>query len=127
MSFSTTRAHLARAALEATANQTRDLKDAFAADGAPWAMLRIDGGMSANDWLAQDLADLLGVTVERPEMVETTALGAAMLAAFGSGWFADLGAAAEAMRGPVRRFEPQIANAVRDERLASWREALAKV
>jgi glycerol kinase len=127
MSFSTTRAHLARAALEATANQTRDLMDAFAADGAPWAALRIDGGMSANDWLAQDLADLLGVTVERPEMVETTALGAAMLAAVGSGWFADLGSAAEEMRGPVRRFEPQLDAEVRDVRLAAWREALAKV
>ncbi|MCA1661035.1 MAG: glycerol kinase GlpK [Novosphingobium sp.] len=89
MSFATTRAHLARAALEATANSTRDLMEAFAADGAPWQALRIDGGMSANDWLAQDLADVLEVPVERPAMVETTALGAAMLAALASGWFCD--------------------------------------
>jgi len=127
MSFATTRAHLARAALEATANQTRDLMEAFAADGAPWAALRIDGGMSANDWLAQDLADVLGIAVERPEMVETTALGAAMLAAVASGWFGSLDEAAKAMRGPVRRFEPAMANDVREARLATWREALAKV
>jgi glycerol kinase len=127
MSFSTTRAHLARAALEATANQTRDLMDAFAADGAPWAELRIDGGMSANDWLAQDLADILGIAVERPEMVETTALGAAMLAAVGSGWFAGLNEAAAAMRGPVIGFRPGMDAAVRDARLKVWREAVAKV
>ena len=127
MSFSTTRAHLARAALEATANQTRDLMDAFAADGAPWAALRIDGGMSANDWLAQDLANILGITVERPEMVETTALGAAMLAAVGSGWFGGLDEAAKAMRGPVVGFTPRMDGAVRDARLKVWREAVAKV
>ena len=127
MSFATTRAHLARAALEATANQTRDLMDAFAADGAPWASLKIDGGMSANDWLAQDLANILGIAVERPEMVETTALGAAMLAALGSGWFAGLDEAAAAMRGPVVGFVSAMDEAVRDARLAVWREAVAKV
>ena len=127
MSFATTRAHLARAALEATANQTRDLMEAFAADGAPWASLRIDGGMSANDWLAQDLADMLEVPVERPAMVETTALGAAMLAAVASGWFADLDEAARAMRGEVRRFVPSLADEVRAARLEAWRAALANV
>ena len=127
MSFATTRAHLARAALEATANQTRDLMDAFAADGAPWAALRIDGGMSANDWLAQDLANILDIAVERPEMVETTALGAAMLAAVGSGWFGRLDEAAAAMRGPVVGFAPAMDATVRDARLAVWREAVAKV
>ena len=127
MSFATTRAHLARAALEATANSTRDLMDAFAADGAPWAALRIDGGMSANDWLAQDLANILDIAVERPEMVETTALGAAMLAAVGSGWFGGLDAAAAAMRGPVVGFAPAMEATVRDARLAVWREAVAKV
>ena len=127
MSFATTRAHLARAALEATANQTRDLMDAFAADGAPCASLRIDGGMSANDWLAQDLADILDIAVERPEMVETTALGAAMLAALGSRWFGGLDEAAAAMRGPVVGFEPAMDPGVRDTRLKVWREAVAKV
>ena len=127
MSFATTRAHLARAALEATANQTRDLMDAFAADGAPWASLRIDGGMSANDWLAQDLANILNIAVERPEMVETTALGAAMLAALGSGWFGGLDEAAAAMRGPVVGFVPGMDAQVRNTRLAVWRDAVAKV
>ena len=127
MSFATTRAHLARAALEATANQTRDLMDAFAADGAPWAALRIDGGMSANDWLAQDLANILDIAVERPQMVETTALGAAMLAALGSDWFGGLDEAAAAMRGPVVGFAPAMDAAVRDARLVVWREAVAKV
>ena len=67
--------------------------------------LRIDGGMAANDWLAQDLADMLGLAVERPAFVETTALGAAMLAGVGCGLFGSLAEAA-AMRGEVRRFEP---------------------
>lgn len=127
MSFATTRAHIARAALEAMAQQTRDLADAFASDGAPWSALRIDGGMSANDWLAQDLADLLDLPVERPEMVETTALGAAMLAGLGVGLFGSLEGAAQAMRGPVLQFRPEMADAVRASRIAAWREALAKV
>lgn len=126
MTFSTTRAHVVRAALEAMAHQTLDLMDAFAADRAPWTSLRIDGGMSANDWVAQDLADILDLPVERPVMVETTALGAGMLAAVASGWFGSLGEA-EAMRGSVTRFEPRMAPGVRAARIARWREALAKV
>ena len=88
MSFATTRAHIVRAALEAMAMQTRDLAEAFARDGAPWAALMIDGGMSANDWMAQDIADVLALPVARPRFVETTALGAAMLAGLGAGLFA---------------------------------------
>ncbi|HUQ14196.1 MAG TPA: glycerol kinase GlpK [Novosphingobium sp.] len=127
LSFATTRAHLARAALEAMSAQTQDLMTAFAADGAPWAQLKIDGGMSANDWLAQDLADMLGLTVERPAFVETTALGAAMLAGLGAERFASLDEAAAAMRGEVRRFVPAMPGSVREARLARWHEALAKV
>ena len=127
ISFATTRAHLARAALEAMAGQTHDLMTAFASDGAVWSKLKIDGGMSANDWLAQDLADVLALEVERPAFVETTALGAAMLAALGAGWFAGLEEAAAAMRGPVRRFDPVMTEEVRAARLAGWRDALAKV
>lgn len=125
LSFSSGKAELARAALEAMAHQTHDLCAAFTADGAPWATLRIDGGMSANDWMAQDLADMLGVTVERPGFVETTALGAAMLAAAGAGLYPDLNAAAQAMRGRLSTFEPAMADDVRDARLAAWRKALA--
>jgi glycerol kinase len=126
LSFATGRAHIVRAALEAQAHQTHDLMAAFAADGAAWECLRIDGGMSANDWLAQDLADMLALEVERPDFVETTALGAAMLAGIGAGLFGSLEAAA-AMRGAVRRFEPAMADDVRSARLAGWRKAVAGV
>ncbi len=125
MSFSTTRARIARAALEAMAHQTHDLAEAFAADGARWTRLRIDGGMSANDWMAQDLADMLALPVERLTFVETTALGAAMLAALGAGFFRSLEDAARAMGGATRRFEPAMAQEVRAERLARWHRALA--
>jgi glycerol kinase len=126
LSFATGRAHVARAALEAQAHQTHDLMTAFAADGAPWEVLKIDGGMAANDWLAQDLADMLGLTVERPRFVETTALGAAMLAGVGCGMFASLEEAA-AMRGAVERFEPAMAAELRDARLAGWKKAVESV
>lgn len=125
LSFASGKAHLARAALEAMAHQTHDLAAAFTADGAPWESLRIDGGMAANNWMAQDLADMLGVPVERPGFVETTALGAAMLAAAGAGIYPDLATACEAMRGRLARFEPAMAASVRDARLAAWRKALA--
>ncbi|QDH35927.1 glycerol kinase GlpK [Porphyrobacter sp. YT40] len=124
LSFASGKAQLARAALEAMAHQTHDLCAAFTADGAPWHSLRIDGGMAANDWMAQDLADMLGVTVERPGFVETTALGAAMLAAAGAGLYPDLASAAQAMRGRLATFEPAMEDGVRDARLAAWRKAL---
>jgi glycerol kinase len=108
------------------ATQTRDLKTAFASDGADWTLLKVDGGMSANDWLAQDLADMLDLPVERPAFVETTALGAAMLAAIGCGLHPSLEAAA-AMRGAVRRFEPAMEEATRDARLTGWRAAVDSV
>ncbi|WP_338446222.1 glycerol kinase [Pelagerythrobacter marensis] len=127
LSFSSGRAQIARAALEAMAHQTHDLADAFAADGAPWQSLRIDGGMSANDWMAQDLADMLDIEVERPDFVETTAFGAAMLAAVGARLHPSLEDAVGAMRGKVRRFEPSLAPERRAERLVRWRKALAAV
>jgi glycerol kinase len=126
MSFATTRAHLVRAALEAMALQTCDLAAAFAGDGARWTSLRIDGGMSANDWIAQDLADMLDLPVERPDFVETTALGAAMLAGCGAGLFGSLTEAAAEMRGKVRHFAAELSDVVRQERLAAWQAALAE-
>lgn len=125
LSFASGKAQLARAALEAMAHQTHDLAAAFAADGAPWQALRIDGGMSANNWMAQDLADVLGVPVERPGFVETTALGAAMLAATGAGLYPSLDAAAQAMRGQLARFDPAMDDSVRDARLGTWKKALS--
>jgi glycerol kinase len=126
LSFATGRAHVTRAALEAMAHQTHDLMTAFAADGAAWESLKVDGGMAANDWLAQDLADMLDLEVERPDFVETTALGAAMLAGVGCGLFGSLEETAE-MRGAVRRFRPDMDAARRDRRLAGWRDAVACV
>ena len=126
LSFSATRAHIVRAALEAMAHQAHDLKTAFAADGADWKTLRIDGGMVANDWMAQDLADLLDVPVERPAFAETTALGAAMLAGVGCGMFAEL-KEASAMRGKVASFASAMDKATRDTRLAGWQRAVKSV
>lgn len=126
LSFAATRAHIVRAALEAMAHQTHDLKSAFAADGADWKTLRIDGGMVANDWIAQDLADMLAIHVERPAFAETTALGAAMLAGVGCGLFPDLKAAA-AMRGAIETFEPGLGDAPRRTRLDGWATAVKSV
>jgi glycerol kinase len=127
LSFASGKAHVARAALEAQAYQAHDLKSAFAADGVDWADLRIDGGMASNDWMAQDLADILQLTVERPDFVESTALGAAMLAATGAGLYPDLTSAAQAMRGRTTRFTPALSDAKRETRLTGWQSALANI
>jgi glycerol kinase len=121
LTLGTSRAHIVRAAMESLAHQCHDLMHAFAADGAPWQMLRIDGGMSANDWIAQDLADILDLPVERPSDVETTALGAAMLAGVGVGMFASLEEAA-AMRSGYRPFQPIMDADTRSTRLSGWRK-----
>ncbi|HEY7808800.1 MAG TPA: glycerol kinase [Allosphingosinicella sp.] len=126
LTFSSGRAEIARAALEAMSHQTHDLMKAFAADGAEWSRLKIDGGMAANGWMAQDLADVLNLPVERPGFVETTALGAAMLAGVGCGMFASLEEAA-AMRGAVEAFAPAMEAEVRGTRLVGWRKAVAGV
>ncbi|HWK36229.1 FGGY-family carbohydrate kinase, partial [Sphingomonas sp.] len=126
LSFTATRAHIVRAALEAMAHQAHDLKAAFAADGADWTGLRVDGGMVANGWMVQDLADMLGIAVERPAFAETTALGAAMLAGVGCGLFADLEAAAT-MRGAVETFAPHLDDNARQARLDGWARAVTAV
>jgi len=125
LTLGTKRAHIVRAALESLSHQIHDLAGAFAADGLPWRTLRIDGGMSANDWIAQDLADILDLPVDRPADVETTARGAAMLAAVGSGLFPSLSAASAAMGAGERRFTPALPDDVRQERLRGWRALLA--
>ncbi len=123
LSGGTTRAHIARATLEAMGQQTADLRDALAADGVVAAKLRVDGGMVANDWMCQDIADTLGVPVERPRVIETTALGAAMCAGVGASLFADLTAAA-AMAQPDRVFTPAIDAAARSVRRENWAHAV---
>ena len=121
------KAELVRAALQAVANQSAELQRAFAADGVIWSTLKIDGGMAANDWFAQDLADLLGVPVERPENVECTIKGAAALAALGCGLYPSLAQSADAMRGGMQCFEPTTAPAERDERINAWDRAVSAV
>lgn len=123
LSFATTRAHIIRASLESVANVFHDLARAFAADGAGWSVLRLDGGMSANDWLAQDIADVLAIPCERPADVETTARGAAILAAVGAGHYASL-EDAKVMVSSTQVFEPQMAAQARDTRLKHWKTAL---
>ena len=117
-------AHLARAALEAVAYQTLDLIDAIAADSrARPATLRIDGGMTANDWLCQFLADILDMPVERPAVLETTAWGAALLAGVGAGVLPSLDAVPWRAQ---RRFEPHMDATARDRLVEGWRRALAR-
>lgn len=119
--------HLARAALEAVAYQTRDLKEAMAADwSGPERAIRVDGGMAANDWLCQFLADQMGVPVERPSTVETTALGAAFLAGLRAGVYRDLPALAAAWRCE-RRFEPAMAEDTRARLYGGWKAAVRRV
>lgn len=122
----TTRAHIVRATLEAMGQQTADLIDAFRADGVTPSSLRVDGGMVANEWLCQDIADATGLLVERPRSIETTGLGAAMLAAVGTGLFPDLAAAGAAMVHADRRFEPAGSTDRRAARRAAWRRAVAQ-
>ena len=126
LNFSSNKAHIARAALEAMAYQCHDLKSAYHADGADWHSLRVDGGMVANMWLVQDLADILDITVEKPAFTETTALGAAMLAAVGCGIYASLNEAAIMVSG-FTKYKSNIDHDTRLKRLAGWQKALDNV
>jgi glycerol kinase len=126
LSFSSKKAHIARAALESMSYQCHDLKTAFSADGVDWQNLRIDGGMVANDWMVQDLANILDLTVERPEFFETTALGAAMLAAVGVGIYPTL-EAASVMISKLDVYQPDIDPDTRAARLAGWQTAIDSV
>jgi glycerol kinase len=119
----TGRAHLARAALEAMAYGTRDVVDTMAAHGlgAP-QRLRVDGGAAANDWLLQFQADQLGIPVERPDIVETTALGAGGLAGLAAGVWSNPGEFLA--RRSFAHFEPSPDRARAATELAGWRRAV---
>ncbi len=117
--------HLARATLDAVCYQTRDLIEAMAADGSPPAGLRVDGGMSANDWLMQRLADLLGLPVERPRVVETTALGAAYLAGLAVGLYGSLDEIAANWSGEAE-FTPTLEEAARERLYDGWKAAVRR-
>ena len=125
LTLGTGRGELVRAALESVVHQIVDLGDAFAADGVRWTMVRADGGMIANDWLAQDLANMLELPVERPANVESTARGAAILASVGVGIHRSIDEATQAMLPPMRVFDPDPANEAREQRLARWHRVLA--
>jgi glycerol kinase len=117
--------HLARAALEATAYQTRDVLDAAATDGAALAELRVDGGMVGNSLLMQFQADILGVDVVRPEVAETTALGAAYAAGLGAGYWGSL----DELRANWHeggRWSPAMAPPERERLYADWRKAVER-
>ncbi len=121
-------AEFARAALESVAFQTRDLFEAMKDDwrtGAEAAVLRVDGGMSASDWSMQFLSDMLGAPVDRPQVRETTALGAAWLAGQRAGLYPDQAGFADAW-ALERRFEPQMSQAERERRYAGWKDAVAR-
>ncbi len=121
----TSRAHLARAALESIAYQTTDLVRAMEADaGIRLAELRVDGGAARNDFLCEFQADILGIPVVRPEVLETTALGAALAAGVSAGiWeFSDI---PELLR-VERRFEPRMPLEERERLHAGWRAAVER-
>jgi glycerol kinase len=120
----TGRAHLARAALEAMAYSTHDVAQAMQADAAlRLAELRVDGGATANDWMMQFQADVLGVPVRRPSMVEMTARGAAGLAGLATGFWASP-EEFHAARPDETVFQPA-ADGAREPLLAGWRRAVA--
>jgi len=120
-----TKAHIARAVLEATAWQTRDVLDAMNADaGVPAQSLAVDGGMTGDNLLMQLVADAIDIPVVRPMMAETVALGAAYAAGLAVGYWAD--------RRVLRRhwqrageWRPRVDPARRDSELANWRHAVS--
>ena len=120
------RDQIVTATLQSIAYQTRDLIDAMSDDGIKPSVIRVDGGMVANDWFLQFLADILGIPVERPENVESTVLGAAYLAGYRAGvvnsaddlstlWQLD------------RLFEPQMHDDQRSTLLQGWRSAVNRI
>jgi glycerol kinase len=126
-----TRKEIVRAALESVAYQTRDLISAMRADEGAHAsartssVIRIDGGMSASDWTMQFLADMLDAPVDRPEVLETTALGAAFLAGWRAGVYPGPEEFARSRR-VERRFTPAMSPAEREERYAGWVDAITR-
>ena len=127
ISRGTTRKEVARAVLEAVGYQTRDLLQAMLDDAGMQGeiVLRVDGGMTASDWTMQFLADMVGVAVERPACLETTALGAAYLAGLDAGIYPEP-ATFQSQWVRERCFVPALAAAEREARYAGWRAAVAQ-
>jgi glycerol kinase len=125
------KAEIVRAALDAVCYQTRDLLEAMRRDMSAARLtrlraLKVDGGMVANDWFCQRLADLTGLSVDRPKVTETTALGAAYLAGLGAGLFKNEKDIA-ARWALDRRFKPVLAKPERDRLYAGWKDAVSRV
>ena len=122
------------ATLKSVAFQTADLLSAAAADGVLPTAVRVDGGMAVNDWFCQFLADVTGVQVARPPNIETTAVGAGLLAVVGAGLYGDMDSAARVWaqalapgrRPPAREFSPTVGNEVRLHWLHDWHQAVAR-
>ncbi len=126
ISRGTTSAHLARAAIESIAFQVADVLDAMNVDtGIAVKELRVDGGASANDFLMQFQADILQVPVERPRVIETTALGAAFLAGLAVGFWKDLDEVASIWKSE-RIFEPSMSSEEVQKRRARWHQAVQR-
>jgi glycerol kinase len=121
-----TKAHIARAALEAVAWQTREVLDAMEQDsGVALTQLKVDGGMTANNLLMQFQSDVVGVPVIRPVIAETTALGAAYAAGIAVGFWQDFGDVQRYWRED-QRWTPNMPAASRDQQYARWKKAVSR-
>jgi glycerol kinase len=126
LTYDATAAHIARAALESVAFQTFDLVRGISVrEGTDRRVLRVDGGMAANDWFCQFLADILDVAVERPRNLETTALGAAYFAGLACGVWSGLDDLARRWK-PQDRFEPRMDARLRTQLLEGWEDAVRR-
>ena len=122
----TGRTEIARATVESVCYQTYDLFKAMSDDGVTPKSLRVDGGMAHNSWMVQHLAGVLDIPIERPKVLETTALGAALLVGLQAGLYSSLEDAKTHWQAE-RRFEPTMENEVRKKLLAGWHKAVGKV
>ena len=127
LNFGSTRAHIVRAVLEGIAYQTRDVVEAMTgATGEPVQILRVDGGAARNNFLMQFQADILGVEVERPKIIETTALGASYLAGLGIGFW-ESPEELKRLRKVDCRFRPRLKSLEREALYEGWQEAVSRV
>ena len=122
----TTREHIVRATLESVCYQTFDLFEAMAADGVRPTSLRVDGGMVHNNWVVQFLSDILTIPVERPKVLETTALGVAYLVGLEAGIYRSLKDISKNWQSESK-FSPNMPSDAREEVLSDWNNAVAKV
>ena len=120
------RNQIVTATLQSVAYQTLDLVHAMADDGISPPVIRVDGGMVANDWFLQFLADILNIPVERPRNVESTVLGAAYLAAFGAGVLAGPEKISEYWQLDAR-FDPHMSSGRREQLIAGWSSAVSRI